>query len=74
MGLQRIKHLQRLMRDKNMAAALIMHPRDVFYYTGTAQPCNLVVPAEGEPWLLIRRAEDCVRRETWIQNLALGTV
>ncbi len=72
MGLERLKRLQGLMQDKNIVAALIMHPRDVFYYAGTAQPCNLVIPARGEPCLLIRRAEDCVRRETWVENLLVG--
>ncbi|MHB8126872.1 MAG: M24 family metallopeptidase [Desulfitobacteriaceae bacterium] len=72
MGLQRVQQLQEVMRVNGFAAALLMHPREVYYYAGTAQPCNLVIPAQGEPSLLIRRAEDCVRRETWVTNFSAG--
>lgn len=72
MGLHRIQHLQRVLQANNLAAALINHPRDLFYYAGTAQPCNLVIPAEGEPCLLIRRAEEFVLRETWVPEQITG--
>lgn len=62
----RIKELQKNMNKSGIDLAIIMHPRDLYYYTGTAQPCNLIVPVHGEPFLQVRRAWDFVCRETWI--------
>lgn len=65
----RIRKLQQNMEQAGLAAALIVHHRNLFYYAGTAQPCNLLVPARGEPVLYVRRALDFVRRETHLDNL-----
>ena len=46
---KRLEHLQANLRDKSWQAALIMQPRDLYYYAGTAQPANLWVPDEGDP-------------------------
>ncbi|KLU58684.1 aminopeptidase YpdF [Peptococcaceae bacterium CEB3] len=72
MGLERIEQLQESLQANGLVAALIMHPLDVYYYAGTAQPCNLIIPARGEPCLLIRRAEEFARRETWVKNNRVG--
>jgi len=50
----------------------MMHPRDVFYYAGTGQPCNLVVPAGGEPILLARRALEWVKADSSLTNVSKG--
>lgn len=66
--LKRIKHLQEKLLSNNVSAALIMHPRDLFYYTGTAQPTNLWVPNSGEPILFTRRAHEMTKKATWITH------
>lgn len=59
----RLKHLQQSMSENNMDMAVLMNPRDIYYYTGTAQPCNFFVPKEGEPLLQVRRAWEFVIEE-----------
>jgi Xaa-Pro dipeptidase len=39
----RISYLQKKLSEQNLSGALILYSRDVFYYTGTAQPSYLVV-------------------------------
>ena len=45
---KRLDQLQGNLRSKGWQAALIMQPRDLYYYAGTAQPANLWVPDEGD--------------------------
>jgi Xaa-Pro aminopeptidase len=70
--IQRIKELQQRMKIKEIDAAIIMQPRDLYYYSGTSQPCNLIIPQKGDPLLLVRRAENFVRQETWISLYEKG--
>ena len=70
---ERIAGLQSRLRNNDVAAAVMMHPRDVFYYAGTGQPCNLVVPDEGEPILLARRALEWVEAASSIANVVKGS-
>ncbi|WP_241236314.1 M24 family metallopeptidase [Brevibacillus marinus] len=65
---QRMAQLQHSLGEHGWRAALIMQPRDLFYYAGTAQPANLWVPVEGEPILFSRRAHELIRKETWIRQ------
>lgn len=69
---QRIRELQRRMREQGLDAAVVLQPRDLYYYTGTSQPCNLLIPAQGEPVLYVRRGEAFVRGETWLGSLDKG--
>ncbi|MCX5846376.1 MAG: hypothetical protein NTW12_08470 [Deltaproteobacteria bacterium] len=39
----RISHLQKKIAERDLSGVLILYSRDVFYYTGTAQPSCLVV-------------------------------
>lgn len=39
----RISYLQKKLSEQNLSGALIFYSRDVFYYTGTAQPSYLAV-------------------------------
>lgn len=52
---RRIEGLQRALAAGGFEAALLAHPRSVFYYTGTALPANLWVPAAGPPVVFTRR-------------------
>lgn len=60
----RVAGLQARLQAAGMDAALLMQPRDVFYYAGTGQPCNLWVPAEGEAILFARRAVEWARKDS----------
>ena len=64
-AISRLAALRALLREAGIDAALLLHPADVFYYTGTRQPANLLVPADGalDPTLFVRRARDFVERE-----------
>ena len=64
----RLEQLQANLRDKGWQAALIMQPRDLYYYAGTAQPANLWVPDEGDPVLFTRRVHKLTQEATWIDR------
>lgn len=66
---KRLLALQKNLRERDIAAALIMYSRDLYYFTGTAQPMNLWVPAVGNPILFSRRAHEMIKEATWIENL-----
>ena len=68
-GINRISVLQQNMRAAEIDAALINYHRDLFYYSGIAQPSNLLVPAKGEPVLFVRRAMDFVRGVTSVEEV-----
>ena len=63
---KRLEQLRANLRDEGWQAALIMQPRDLYYYAGTAQPANLWVPEEGDPILFTRRVHELTERATWI--------
>ena len=42
-GARRIRSFQKILAREGIGAALLVYSRDVFYYTGTAQPSYLVV-------------------------------
>jgi Xaa-Pro aminopeptidase len=55
--------------EAGFAAAVVSHPRDLFYLVGTAQPCNLlVVPGEGA-LLAARRFGDLVREQAAVRDV-----
>ncbi len=68
----RISQLQGRLSFHGLAAAIFMHPRDVFYYAGTGQPCNLIVPAEGEPVLLARRVLEWAKADATVAIVIEG--
>jgi len=71
--LERIVGFQSRLRSNGFAAAVLMHPRDVYYFAGTGQPCNLLIPAKGEPILLARRALDWVKTDSDIATIIKGS-
>jgi Xaa-Pro aminopeptidase len=54
-----------------MDAALLVHPRDVLYYAGTARPATLVVGPQ-DAVLLVRRGMRWAREETTIKRVESG--
>jgi Xaa-Pro dipeptidase len=67
---QRVRELQQLMAAHGFDAALVLQPRDLYYFAGTAQPANLWIPAKGDPVLFTRRAHAMTREATWISRTA----
>ena len=65
---KRLDKLQASLQSKGWQAALIMQPRDLYYYVGTAQPANLWVPDEGDPVLFTRRVHELTQEATWIDH------
>lgn len=69
---KRIEGLKKRMEDQGIDAIILMHPRSLYYYAGTSQPCNLVVTLKEDPLLFVRRAWDFVKKETTLENLKMG--
>lgn len=63
----RLNNLQERLLELEIKAAVLILSRDIFYYTGTAQPCILVV-TQNDYFLIVRRALDFVLNETWIDT------
>lgn len=61
----RIRFLQQALREKGIAAALLSYSRDVFYYTGTAQPSYFVVLPD-EYFLFIKSGFEFAINEVFI--------
>lgn len=56
-------------------AAVILEASDLVYLTGVMADAHLIVPATGDPLLLVRRDLDRVRRESPIEQVeALGSL
>jgi Xaa-Pro dipeptidase len=70
--LSRIERFAAAVSEAGMAAALIMNPPDVYYLSGTGQPCNLLVTPGGEPVLFARRYLDLARRASHVERVLPG--
>lgn len=51
----RLVALQALLKEHELDAAVIRQNADLYYFTGTVQDAHLVVPASGQPVMLVRR-------------------
>lgn len=61
----RLMKLQNRMNERAIDCALLVNSRDIFYYTGTAQPVLLLVTPT-EYFLLARRETALIAGEVWI--------
>jgi Xaa-Pro aminopeptidase len=61
---QRIGLLQEALRGKGIDGALLVHPIDVYYFSGTRQNATLWVPAEGDARLFVRKSLSRAREES----------
>ncbi len=66
---RRIGRLQAALRGAGLDAAVIVQHADMAYFCGTNQQAHLVVPAHGEPRLLVRRVLDRARRESALERI-----
>jgi Xaa-Pro dipeptidase len=66
---RRIAAFQAGLRRDGLDAALLVQSADLVYLSGTAQNAHLVVPAEGEPVLLVRRDLERARAESALHRI-----
>jgi Xaa-Pro dipeptidase len=66
---RRISALKAMLRAKGIDAAVLNQGADLYYYSGSVLPLYLAVPAEGEPFLLARKAEARIAREVPFMRL-----
>ncbi len=69
--LGRIGKLQELLRSHGVDAAVIVQRADLYYLSGTGQNAHLLVPAQGDPVLLVRKSWERARRESPLVNTLL---
>jgi len=65
----RIENLQYGLREKGCHGAIIVQRADLYYFSGTGQNAHLLVPAEGEPLLLVRKNYQRARRESRLNQV-----
>src|SRR5262245_54963778 len=68
MDLERLDRLRARIREADVAAAVLVHPPNLRYLVGFhsnaySRPLTLVVPADGDPTLLVPRLEELQARE-----------
>ena len=61
----RIRELQRTMADEGLGCVLLFYSRDIYYYTGTAQPSYLLVLPD-KYFLFVRSGYDFAVKEVFI--------
>ena len=61
---RRLRAFQRALAMDGLDAALVVQDVDLYYLAGTAQNAHLVVPAEGEPALFVRKTLERARAES----------
>ena len=61
---ERLEKLQKMLRDKDVEASLVIQKTDLFYFSGTSQQGWLYVPAEGKPLLMIFKDFSRARAES----------
>ena len=64
---ERIKSLQERIKEQGLGGALLFYSRDVFYYTGTAQPSYLVVLPE-DYFLYVRSGFEFASNDVFIEK------
>ncbi|MDD4238577.1 MAG: Xaa-Pro peptidase family protein [Desulfotomaculaceae bacterium] len=67
--LKRIERLQERLRTAGIQAALIVQNVDLFYFSGTCQDAHLVIPAQGEPLLMVRKSFERALEESALNNI-----
>ncbi len=63
----RLAGLQALLAESGTDVAVIRQNADLFYFTGTVQDSHLIVPASGDPVLLVRRNVERAKAESPIR-------
>lgn len=61
---RRLAAFQAALREQQLGGAVLVQSADLYYFTGTTQNAHLVVPADGEPVLLVRKTLARARAES----------
>lgn len=67
--LGRINKFQEHLRAGNVAGALILQNADLYYFSGTCQDGHLLIPASGEPLLMVKKSYDRALKESSLDNI-----
>lgn len=65
----RIASLKRHLASKEIDLAILSQNSDIYYYAGSVQPLYLMIPADGEPFALARKAITRISAE--VKHLAI---
>ncbi len=60
----RIEKLQKHLGSQNIDLAILNLNSDLYYYSGSVQPLYLLVPEQGKPLLLARKAVEQIRKDS----------
>jgi len=66
---RRIAALQSALAGTKLDAALIVQRADLFYFSGTGQDAHLLVPAEGEPCLIVRKSMERATVDSTLEQI-----
>jgi Xaa-Pro dipeptidase len=66
---RRVRRFQAALAGAGIDVAILIQNSDLFYFTGTIQQGQLLVPASGEPVYLVRKDLDRARRESPLPDL-----
>ncbi len=61
--------LQQEMQAKDIGGALLIQRADLFYFSGTGQNAHLLIPAEGEPVLIVKKSVARAEQESALGNI-----
>ncbi|HQE60173.1 MAG TPA: Xaa-Pro peptidase family protein [Spirochaetota bacterium] len=57
----RLNHMKNFLSDKGISAAVFNQPSELYYYSGSVIPLYLVIPAEGDAFILARKGDQKLR-------------
>lgn len=60
----RIKKIQAEMQQEDVSITLVIQRADLFYFSGTGQNAHLLIPAAGEPVLVVKKSVTRAREES----------
>ena len=66
---QRIVRLQKELQEKGIDGALFIYPIDIYYFAGTRQNSALWIPAQGNPFLLVRKSFLRAQTESAVEDV-----
>lgn len=57
----RLNIMKNLLSEKGISAAVFNQPSELYYYSGSVIPLYLVIPAEGNAFILARKGDQMLR-------------
>ncbi|MHA1686814.1 MAG: M24 family metallopeptidase [Candidatus Heimdallarchaeaceae archaeon] len=65
----RVQKHQQALKEVNIDFSVIQYKSDLYYYSGTGQSCILIIPAENDPILFVRRVLERTKEEAKLEHL-----